>query len=435
MKKFLAILLAAAMMMCFTACGFGRVMDAIDEIQDGNTVSQSIFDDFDDAEPDAEFSLGSNDGSVYRNEFLGIGFNLPEGWTFYTDEQIRELNNIATDALEGDIAEQLENSSVIYDMQASDQGGSNVNVNLEKMSLSNSIIHDAESYVSESIGGIEEALKQLGFSEVISEITTTYFAGEERTAIEIVCTGEGIELYEKVVVMEVGRYIACVTAATVNENNADDILSNFYSLDAAPEYDLSDDIIDIIDDVVTENSSEAAFSLGSNDGSTYTNEFVGIGFDLPEGWTFHTDEQIRELNNISTDIPDEDAAKQLESTSVVYDMKASDSSGNNIGINMEKIGAVYANIMDEEDYLSSTIDQLDETMMQLGFSEVNSELTTSIFAGKKRPAIAIECLSDEVDLYEKLVCIEVGEYMVNITVATVNEDNTDSILALFYSLG
>ena len=47
----------------------------------------------------ANFSMGSWNGNVYTNDFLGLKFTLPEGWTRYSDEQIAAAMNLSNEKL------------------------------------------------------------------------------------------------------------------------------------------------------------------------------------------------------------------------------------------------------------------------------------------------------------------------------------------------
>ena len=76
------------------------------------------------AKKDAEISLGSWDGNLYTNEFLGLTYEKPEDWTRHSDEQIKEIMDIGlelTDASE--ISKKLaEITSVTYMMTSSTVG-------------------------------------------------------------------------------------------------------------------------------------------------------------------------------------------------------------------------------------------------------------------------------------------------------------------------
>ena len=127
MKKAACLFLAVIMLTGLCGC---LAENGTDDVR-GNVVSGNNSQNA--QEP--ELSLGKTENNTYNNEFLGLSCTLPSDWVFYTDEQILELNNIIGDVLGEEIAQQLKNANVIYDMVASSQTeGSSLNVTLEKLS-------------------------------------------------------------------------------------------------------------------------------------------------------------------------------------------------------------------------------------------------------------------------------------------------------------
>lgn len=226
MKKILAILLAFIMGLSMTACG-GDDEGITGEISNKETETKETKEE----EVAAIDAIGEAEGTVYENNFLGLGFNLPDGWTFYTKEQINEMNNITQDMLDEDLAAQLEEANLLYDMYALDQYGNSVTVVLEKTSAIASVAIDEKAYAELSVEQVPDALKQVGFADATAEVGTVDFNGKEHAAIDVVATSDSVTLYEKIVCIKAGQYIACITVGTTFENTTDTVLSYFYSLD------------------------------------------------------------------------------------------------------------------------------------------------------------------------------------------------------------
>lgn len=115
-----------------------------------------------------------------------------------------------------------------------------------------------------------------------------------------------------------------------------------------------------------ENTPEPAkFSRGSfsSDGKTYTSDFLGISFTLPEGWFFLSDEEIAEVMNLGAEIAFEDGAenanKQIEQTTT-YDMMASSELGDtNVSLMFENLSLqIGGKSMTEMDYIDILTEQL-----------------------------------------------------------------------------
>lgn len=222
MKKIFSILLIMTLVFCITSCGESK-SDVKGSLKTEET-------DTNNKEEEVDLSLGLAEGNIYENEFLKIGFNLIEGWTFYTEEQIREINNISIDMVDEEIAESLKNANLIYDMYALDSFGNSVNINLEKLNTVGSAIFSEEEYVNASLETLKDALKSMGFTSVTAEATTVTLAGEKHPAVYVVCANEQLTMYEKIVCKKVGKYMASITIATVFEDNTDTIISQFYAL-------------------------------------------------------------------------------------------------------------------------------------------------------------------------------------------------------------
>ena len=108
--------------------------------------------------------------------------------------------------------------------------------------------------------------------------------------------------------------------------------------------------------------SEQKFTRGTVSGSTYVNEFSGIRCELPEGWTFSTEEELSELYG--------EPAHYDENGDVVdcYDAMAQNGNGASVLFTYENIGLLYAVEMSEEDYLSLTLESLRSQLAEVSDS-------------------------------------------------------------------
>ncbi len=184
---------------------------------------------------DDSFAAGSIDENSYWNESLRLGCTLDDDWYFYTDEEILEVNGAAADLLKDDLAEAVRESGQMMDMMAMNmETGDNVNINLERLSLANSLMIDEETYVELSMEQLPTALEQMGLSDVTIEAGTIEFAGEEHACLRIsgymIIDGleEPLSLYETMAIVKNGRTIIVITACSYWEDTTEDILAAFY---------------------------------------------------------------------------------------------------------------------------------------------------------------------------------------------------------------
>lgn len=182
------------------------------------------------------------------------------------------------------------------------------------------------------------------------------------------------------------------------------------------------------------SDSMVKLTMGTVNGTTYENEFIGIGCKVDDGWTFASEDDLKALIDITIDKFDEKYQEQLEAAAIVYAMQVTDAStGNNININLEKLTGLNKT-MTASKYVDSSLGQMSTALETAGFSNLQIQKTEVEIDGTKHAAIAINADFSGVKIYEKVVCIKCDDYMANITLATVSSDTTDELLSKFYNL-
>lgn len=228
MKKIIALLLAALMMFMLVSCGDDTSVRG--EIGENDaTNSDAAASESTDSETDLK--LGSSSNNTYENKFLGIGCKLDSNWTFLSDAEIREANNLTQDLLDDELAEQLENASVIYDMQATKADSSaNIVLNIEKIGSLSGALMSEEEYANSTLDGLKSGLESAGLSNIEASVTSVTFAGKEHAAIVVSGEAYGVKVYEKIVCFKKGKYVAAVAFASYVNDTTDEMLSYFYAI-------------------------------------------------------------------------------------------------------------------------------------------------------------------------------------------------------------
>lgn len=216
MKKYLALFLALTLAVSLCGCfGGSGNEDVHGEINPP-------------AANEPEFSLGKTEGSVYKNDFLGLGCTLPEGWEFYTDEQILAMNNITGEILDADVAEQLKNANIIYDMMAINAyDGSNINVNLEKFNALQILALDIKASLEAQMGTIKSSYETMGYTDVNVEYQQVTVDGKAYDALVITAKAQEIDISCVVFSFIKGNYMANVSVFTYKPENIDTLLGYF----------------------------------------------------------------------------------------------------------------------------------------------------------------------------------------------------------------
>ena len=228
MKKIMALLLAALMMFMLVSCGDDTKVRG--EIG-GNDATNSDAAASESTDSETDLELGSSSNNTYENKFLGIGCKLDSNWTFLSDAEIREANNLTQDLLDDELAEQLENASVIYDMQATKADSSaNIVLNIEKLSTIQGAIMSEDEYATNAIDGLVQGLESAGLTNVKATKVSANFAGGTHAAIDVSGEVSGVTVYEKIVCYKKGKYIAAIAFASYIDNTTEEMLSYFYAL-------------------------------------------------------------------------------------------------------------------------------------------------------------------------------------------------------------
>lgn len=225
-KKLLALALAVVMMLSlFSGCSLLEKLSG-DKDDDDNvrgTVSQAA------REP--EFSLGTTAGGKYENAFIGIGFEAPENWTFYTDEQIKELNQATTGMMDDEYAELISNAALVYDMMVQDSTtGNSVNINMEKGTAAAVKQLDLEDYLESNLSALSDGLASMGFTVTDNKISDVTLGGKSTKSLWLKSTYSGIEMYQLVMPLKCSNYIVVVTVTTVGTDTTSQVLDCFYAV-------------------------------------------------------------------------------------------------------------------------------------------------------------------------------------------------------------
>ena len=223
MKKILCSLLAILMLASLCGCASGGDSSNIrGEIVGGNAAPVET------APPATEpaFSFGKTAANTYKNDFLGISCTLPEEWTFYTDQQILEMNSLTGEFLDEETAKLVEDAAIIYDMMAVKQeDGSTISVNLEKLSAVQLLALDIQASLEAQIDTIISTYENMGYTDVqvVSEKITV--DGKEYDNLTITAKIMDLDFYAHCFAFRKGSYLANVTVCSMLEDSTATYLS------------------------------------------------------------------------------------------------------------------------------------------------------------------------------------------------------------------
>lgn len=200
-----------------------------EETTDEETTDAEVVED---EETGVDFELGTTDGLVYENAFIGLGCTLPSDWTFYSDEEIMQLNNYTADVMGEEYKELMESAQIVYDMYADDSTGmNNINITLEKIDNRMLASVDVADIYAQNAAMFVEMYTSMGCSNVVAEPTTFDIGGEEFDGIAISAEINGSTLYQKCFGVKCNGYLASIAITAYADDVTDDIISSFYLVD------------------------------------------------------------------------------------------------------------------------------------------------------------------------------------------------------------
>ena len=163
---------------------------------------------------------GTVEGNAYINEALNLRIARPSGWTFFSEEQIAERNNMTLEFLKGTDAEELlaKNGQMI-DMMVQDAAGSNANLVIQPNQAGLSAYSDQQVFeLSESTYRSQMGTAGMEITEY--ETQTCTFLGEEKTMLRMVLKVGESELTEyQIWLRDNPDYMAVLTVTLMDETD------------------------------------------------------------------------------------------------------------------------------------------------------------------------------------------------------------------------
>ena len=207
------------------------LQDSLDEVTGDTDDDADISDDTADDADSESFTKGSVSGNTYENKYIGLGFEAPEGWTFFDDSQLAELTGITTDMIDNEsVNNALENGIVVFDMYAMDATGTSVNIVIENLGAIYGTLLDENGYFDISESQLTDSLKAGGALSVETDREDISFAGKDATALFVSADMGGVTLYEELVAVKCGKYMALICVAGTDSDYVLSIADSFYGI-------------------------------------------------------------------------------------------------------------------------------------------------------------------------------------------------------------
>ena len=179
---------------------------------------------------EATLETGAIEGSTYTNKFFGVEYALPEGFSFYSADQLAEMSATIGDTnKDQEVVEAFKGGNAFFDMAAAAESDPNVSIVMQIAGPdSEAAAMDEAGYIDVAKDKIFDQLKDAGATVKSAEASTytNQKTGDEFTAMKLAIEMQDAPLCEEIISIKAGDYFMNVTATATDEAELDSVLSH-----------------------------------------------------------------------------------------------------------------------------------------------------------------------------------------------------------------
>lgn len=206
LKSILVVLLILTMLFLLTGCG-----NKENETENSDEQKQ-------------EFSLGEWKDDVYTNNFLGLKFNLPNGWTYYSKEEMADIMNLSEDVLNDEqkaVVEVSKLTTAYYMMSSDPNTGSSIAILSEKPAMDVT----TEFYINQLKN---QVLNVYSAKCEINGTSKEKVGNREYDTLTLTASVSGNEVMQRYYVYKMDKYFICILATKVmGETTIEEMMQSF----------------------------------------------------------------------------------------------------------------------------------------------------------------------------------------------------------------
>lgn len=164
---------------------------------------------------------------TYTNGLFGVRLALPEGFSFYDEAQMAELNgSVGELQTDEDVIRALDSGQAFFDMAAGTAGGATVTVVIARASTPDVQALDATGYLECAKAGLGAQLAAAGAELKDARVGT--FAngrtGDAFASMRVRFEAQGTPMYEELVCLRAGDHFMTVSATARDRAELAEIL-------------------------------------------------------------------------------------------------------------------------------------------------------------------------------------------------------------------
>ena len=174
-------------------------------------------------------ATGTIEGKAYANKFFGVEYALPEGFGFYSADQLAEMNAaIGNTNKDQAVVEAYKGGTAFFDMAAVAESNPNVSIVMQIAGPDpEAAAMDEAGYIEAAKDKIFDQLKDAGMTVKNAEAGTymNQKTGDEFAAMKLAIESQGVPLCEEIICIKAGDYFMNITATATGEAELDSVLS------------------------------------------------------------------------------------------------------------------------------------------------------------------------------------------------------------------
>lgn len=191
----------------------------------------------------------------------------------------------------------------------------------------------------------------------------------------------------------------------------------------------------------TAPAEEKSVSMGLLEGGTYENSYAGFGFTLDDSWVIYPAEELQSLPEDVREMFQDTDLENYEINQFTDVLAENAEALTTMNVLYQKVSLqerlAYA-VMSEEALIDTTLSQYD-TMVQAyanaGILVESMDKKAVTFLGQERIALYTVATVQDVPYYIlQIYDYDLGDYAIITTFGSYWEDNTESLLELFYTV-
>lgn len=173
-----------------------------------------------------DLTIGEMESLEYKNHSLGIGFKLPNGWIFLSREEINDLYGYVGKIMNiDDYMTVLEANGSYLDMSASSPLGDNIQVTVNK-----SFGISEKEYCQQVALSLSQQVASYGINVKNIECVNINITGAVLDGVKIESEYNGVNVYQLILVKNVGEYSILYTISALDKAKLNDIAINLFVL-------------------------------------------------------------------------------------------------------------------------------------------------------------------------------------------------------------